>query len=75
MERDNSIVKQDGPSTISTTNTNVTQPQFQTKKRIPRNYDPRLPPDSSTHNYSHKSPQPGPSTSFITNTNIPNHTQ
>ena len=56
-----------GTSTISTSNTNITQP-FLTQLTSPRNYQPPpVPPHYFTHNTPHKSPQRGSSNAAIAN--------
>ena len=60
-----------GSFTLSTINTTITQPQFQTKQKTPRNCDPPSPRlESSTHNTPHNSPQQGPSPSIKILTSI-----
>ena len=63
----NTDSNQDGISTITTSDTNIT-PQLQTQLPFPRNYDPpSIPPQYSTQTLSHTFPQPGSST----HTNVP----
>ena len=69
----NTDSNQDGTSTISTSDTNIS-PQPQTQQPSSRNYDPpSIPPQYSTQTLSHTSPQPGSSTH--TNVQIYTHHQ
>ena len=70
MEQDNDNFNQCGSTTLSTRNTLMAHPQFHTQQSISRNSDLPIPPDCPTHTSPHDSPQPGPSTFSITNTNI-----